>query len=161
MQSVELFGVNLSQSTQNQLRNAVKQAGAGLIKEAGSEGFFDVYESGKLLPGSSRFYLGYVKKTGKFAFAEYEFNGLPPLGLVERLGAKYGKPEVEKGRFISDVTYRWKAGDISVTLYTDWMGYKTRLDYSKASALQQLRTEMHLGQAGQQQDQQGVLSRAY
>lgn len=159
--AVELFGVSLSQSTQDQLRNAVKQAGAELVKEAGRDGFFDVYDSGKILPGSSRLYLGYVKKTGKFAFAEYEFNGLLKPGLVGQLEARYGKPELVKGRFFSDVTYRWKANDINIMLYADWLKYKTRLDYSDETALQQLRAEMHQGQVTQRQDQKGILSKAY
>ena len=89
LQAVDLFGVRLLNSSRDQLRTAVKNAGTTLISEAGEATFFDVYDSQAVLPGSQQLYLGFVKKDKRFAFAEYSFQGLQQPQMVQKLTNKF------------------------------------------------------------------------
>ncbi len=137
--AVSLFGVDLQQATRDTMRNAVKQNGAILVKEAGKDGFFDEYDSQKLLPGSSRLYLGYEKKDNQIAFAEYTFDGLDQSGLLKMLTAKYGKPQKTRAKYHSDAQYKWQADGVQIWLYQDWSRYKVRLMYGLPAKLSALR----------------------
>lgn len=139
--AAELFGIGLLNATQNKLRKAVKKAGATLIKNAEKDTFFDRYSSEGLLQGSSKLYLGFVKKDRKFAFAEYEFDGLLQPRMLQKLTAKYGKGRASKGKFLSDKTYTWQSAGITIELSPDWQSYQTRLTYYNPAALQRLREE--------------------
>ena len=156
--AVQLFGVDLQNANQQQLRTAVKNAGVKLISEAGDEDFFDVYDSTSVLAGSTHLYLGFVKKDKQFAFAEYAFSGLKQPFMVQKLEQKYGKAQVSTGRFQSDRRFSWQSNGISITLYTDWANYQTRLVYFKPDALTLLRQEQQQFKIGQveQKDQEQV-----
>lgn len=137
----ELFGVSLLDATRDKLRSAVKKAGATLISEGGSNTFFDSYSSDSLLQGSSKLYLGFVKKDRQFAFAEYEFDGLQQPRILQKLNIKYGRASTSKGMFLSDQVYSWHSAGITIELYPNWRNYQTRLTYYNPDALQQLRLE--------------------
>lgn len=141
VQAVELFGVKLLESSRDQLRNAVKKSGVELISESGDDSFFDVYASGDVLQGSRYLYLGFVKKDNRFAFAEYEFDGLQPQVMLEKLIEKYGKASKTTGQFITDQAFSWKSDGITIGLYTDWSAYKTRLTYHNPDTLNLLKLE--------------------
>lgn len=141
VQGAELFGVDLASTERDELRNAVKNAGLKLISEAGDDRFFDSYESNSVLPKSTRLYLGFIKQDQKFAFAEYEFDGLKHPVLVEKLNQKYGKATLKPGKFLTDQTYRWQSGGVEIDLYVDWSNYKTRLVYSIPEQLGRLKQE--------------------
>ena len=128
--ALELFGVQLESSARDELRNAVRDAGLVLIREGGEENWFDLYDSSDALEGSARFYLGFVKENGSFAFAEYEFIGLRHKRLLRNLTRKYGPAEVLGGRFVSDHRYRWRQDGIRIELSSDWQNYRTRLIYT-------------------------------
>ena len=144
-EALELFGVELQSTNRDELRNAVKSAGVVLIREAGDETGFDVYDSAAVMAGSSRLYLGFVKADQRFAFAEYEFPGLDASGLLQSLGAKYGEAESRTGRFLSDRSYFWQRDGIEIRLRSDWQNYAVRLSYVHPQNLDQLRRE-HGGQ---------------
>ena len=127
--ALELFGVTLESATRDELRAAVTQAGLVLTSESGEDRWYDLYDSSGALEGSSRFYLGFVKRDQRFAFAEYEFPGLQRKQLLRDLTLKYGAPEIQGGRFISDRRYRWRREGIEIELSGDWQNYKTRLIY--------------------------------
>lgn len=137
--AVSLFGIDLQQATRDTMRNAVKQHGAVLVKEAGKDGFFDEYDSQNLLPGSSRLYLGYEKKDNQIAFVEYTFDGLDQSGLLAMLTGKYGKPQKIRARFQSDAQYKWQSNGVQIWLYQDWSRYKVRLMYALPAKLSALR----------------------
>ena len=141
LQALELFGKDLSATTRDEFRVAVKQSGAKLLSEAGKDAFFDVYEGGALLHNATRLYLGFVKQNNRFAFVEYEFTGLQQPAMLVRLKQKYGEPDKQAATFISDFRYRWQVDGIQIELYQDWSNYKTRLSYTHKPALQQLRAE--------------------
>ena len=127
--ALELFGVTLESATRDELRAAVTQAGLVLISEGGEDKWYDLYDSSDALEGSSRFYLGFVKQDQRFAFAEYEFTGLERKQVLRDLTLKYGAAEVQRGRFISDRSYRWQREGIEIELTSDWQNYRTRLTY--------------------------------
>ncbi|MDH3761914.1 MAG: hypothetical protein OEU50_13105 [Gammaproteobacteria bacterium] len=127
--ALELFGVALESASRDELRAATAQAGLLLVREGGEDNWYDVYDSSSALAGSTRFYLGFVKKNQRFAFAEYEFRGFSHKQLLRQLTLKYGKAEVEGGRFVSDHRYRWQRDGIQIELNSDWQRYRTRLTY--------------------------------
>lgn len=128
-QALELFGVTLESSNRDQLREAAKEAGMTLIREGGDDIWFDIYDSSTVLTGSVHFYLGFIKRDQRFAFAEYEFRGFNSKSMLQRLSARYGAPEVRRGKFLSDRSYRWQRDGIEIRLASDWQLYRTRLSY--------------------------------
>jgi hypothetical protein len=136
-----LFGVDLQLATRDEMRTAVRNSGAKLIKEAGSDDFFDEYGSGSLLQGSSRLYLGYVKKDNRLAFVEYQLEGLHHPQMIQKLTIKYGKPETVSGKFFSDNRHQWLSDGVKILMYQDWAAYKTRLLYYLPQNLSDLRLE--------------------
>ncbi|MCP4186191.1 MAG: hypothetical protein GY763_01170 [Gammaproteobacteria bacterium] len=139
--AAELFGIPLNTAKHDDLVNAVKQAGVGLIREGGETRWFDVYDSKAVLPGSSILYLGYVKQDRRFAFAEYEFIGLKQPQIMEKLSLKYGKPAIVSGKYLSDKRYRWQKNGIDIELWADWRHYRSRLSYVNSVALGDLKQE--------------------
>ncbi|MFT5219772.1 MAG: hypothetical protein ACI9LO_000567 [Planctomycetota bacterium] len=127
--ALELFGVNLESTNSGELRNAAKQAGVVLVKESGDDTWFDVYDSSTVLEGSTLLYLGFVKNSQQFAFAEYEFPGVDTRLLLAKLTRKYGKAAISAGRFISDKRYRWDQDGIAIELRSEWQNYKTHIIY--------------------------------
>ena len=145
--ALELFGVSLESSNRDELREAAKQAGLTLIREGGEDNWFDLYDSSTVLPGSSRFYLGFVKQNQGFAFAEYEFHGLNTGRMLGDLVRKYGAAEVREGRFVSDRSFHWQRDGIRIDLVSDWHLYKTRLIYTHPANLADLLAEKEAGPA--------------
>lgn len=139
--ALELFGVSLESTNRAELRSAVKTAGVILIREGGKDNWFDVYDSSRALAGSSRLYLGFVKKDLRFAFAEYEFGSLISRQLLSNLTAKYGTAEILAGSFISDRKYRWQRDGIDIELSSDWRNRKSRLSYINPANMADLLVE--------------------
>ncbi len=139
--ALELFGLTLEATGRDELREAAKQAGLVLIREGGDDNWFDIYDSTAVMPGSVYFYLGFVKQDQRFAFAEYEFNGLGIGSLLQKLSNKYGAPAIETGRFASDHRYRWRRDGIEIELSSDWKNYRTRLIYTEPASMQALLAE--------------------
>jgi hypothetical protein len=138
----ELFGIDLQNASQEQLRKAVKNSGIRFISEVGGDVPFDVYDSSPVFKGSTRLFLGYLKDGDKFAFAEYEFSGLQQSHRVlSLLTKKYGKAKKSKGLYLSDEVWGWQIDSINISLQTDWRAYKTRLIYRHSEALEELRQE--------------------
>ena len=159
--AAELFGVALESSSRDQLRAAVKNAGVRLVREAGADAFFDIYQSDRLLHGSKQLFLGFVKQDNRFAFAEYEFAGLRQPEMVRRLTQKYGKPGQAAGRYMTDRAYNWQSGAITISLYPDWKAYKTRLVYFHPERLVQLQKEQHEHRIALDRQRLNYLPQAY
>ena len=139
--ALELFGIDLASASRDALRQAVKQAGAELIEEAGENSFFDAYRSESLLQDSRRLYLGFVKADGGFAFAEYEFPQLRNPRMLRKLTERYGPPEIVKGKFLTDTEYRWYQPPLEIRLRQDWSAHALRLSYQLSERLRQLQRE--------------------
>ena len=139
--ALELFGVSLEATNRDELRKAAREAGLVLIREGGDDKWFDLYDSSGILTGSKRFFLGFVKKGRRFAFAEYEFRGLNSQQMLRNLTIKYGPAETRIGRYVSDRSYHWQRDGIDIELSSDWQNYKTRLIYIHPLNLVDLRTE--------------------
>ena len=143
--AVELFGLELESTDRDALRAAVKNAGAELIREGGEAAWFDVYDSAAVLPGSRRLYLGFVKADARFAFAEYEFAGLDARPMLAALSGKYGKPEIRRGRYLTDQRYRWQRDGVEIELAADWHNHRLLLSYVVPENLAALRAERASG----------------
>jgi hypothetical protein len=141
LQALTLFGQDFQQTDRTAMRSAVKNSGAKLVKESVDDGIYDVYESDKLLAGSSRLYLGFTNAENRLAFVEYDFVGFQQDSVVQKLTSKYGKPEIGRARFLSDRGYQWVVDGIRITLYQDWPAYRTRLIYTNPQDFQAIRTE--------------------
>ncbi len=154
--ALELFGVALESTGRDELRAATRDAGLVLVREGGEDNWFDVYDSSTALDGSIRFYLGFVKKDQRFAFAEYEFRGLSRKLLLRKLTQKYGKAEVQGGRFVSDRSYHWQRDGIQIELSSDWQNYKTRLVYLIPQNMNDLNAERSAYNSQQQGETEQV-----
>jgi hypothetical protein len=139
--AVELFGINLVNSGQTELRSAAKKAGVILIRESDKSLWFDSYNSSNVLPGSSQLYLGFVRADQRFAFAEYEFVGFRHDQMLAKLRQKYGSGQITRAKYFSDNEYRWLQDGIQISFRIDWQNYRTRLSYVDPAALKQLKTE--------------------
>ena len=159
--AAELFGVNLTNATRDELRLAVKKAGVKLIQEAGAGAFYDTYKGSSVLHRADHLYLGFVKKDNKFAFAEYEFNGREQPVMLTKLNKKYGAAQIAKGKFMSDKSYSWFSKGIEITFYQDWQAYKMRLIYANPEALIQLKKEQHEFKSALMQQNKNYLEQAY
>ena len=156
-----LFGLDLATATQDQFRAAIKKAGAKPVNQASAEQFYDTYQADTLLQNAQQLYVGFVRQSRKFAFAEYELNGLRQLALLQKLQAKYGSGETIKGKYMTDYRYQWQSGEVVIVLYQDWAAYKTRLTYYIKDALNTLKEELpDSGKSGHQQIS-GYLEQAY
>ncbi len=137
-QSLSLYGINLEEANAQQLRLAVKQAGARIISEGGADKWFDEYKSEKLLDGSMVLYLGFSKQNQQFAFLEYEIKPTAKDQVFQKMVYKYGQPQIIGGQFISDTQYQWQKGSITINWYYDFFNHVYRLIYSKADTLNAL-----------------------
>lgn len=137
--AAELFGLDLLTATKTTLRQAARQGGARLKKEAGEFEFYDEYFSADILKDSDKLFMGFSKETEKFAFAEYEFKGLSNDKMLQKLISKYGPPKKIKKSFISDAISRWNSGGVEISFYQDWYQYKTRVTYIVPEVLAQLK----------------------
>ena len=151
--AVELFGVDLASAQRDTLRQAVRQAGAELISEAGDNDFFDAYRSDTLLADSRRLYLGFVKADGAFAFAEYEFPQLRNPRMLRKLTERYGPPERISGKFLTDTEYRWRQPPVEITLRQDWPAHALRLIYARPDQLARLQAERSAAEAARMKEQ--------
>ena len=138
--ALELFGIDLLASGQQELRDAAKKAGFQLVSES-DDTWFDIYDSSSIIEQSSRLYLGFTKNDARIAFVEYEFPGLREVKMVKHITAKYGDPEILDGLFISDKTYLWSQPGIDITFRVDWGNYRSLLSYINPVAMNELRKE--------------------
>ncbi len=141
--SLELFGVDLESADKNTLRNAIKQAGAKLIREGGLSNFYDIYDSKKLFENSEYLYTGFTKEGGKFAFLEYQFPANQHANLHKKLKNKYGPARYSKGTFLSDNLLQWQTGNILITLRKDFYKNKSLLIYEIPENRAKLNTEFN------------------
>lgn len=157
----QLWGVDVTNSGRDQVRQAVKNVGVILISEAGQDQFFDSYDSSSVLEGSSRLYLGFVKENRHFAFAEYEFPGVQQAAMLQRLVEKYGPFQRKPGKFLSDSVLNWELSGVRITLQMDWENYRTQLIYAVPQALDQLRAEIQVHRSKQVQQKENEQLKFY
>lgn len=131
----ELFGVAVNNINRQQLRDAIRKAGAEVIREAGDDNWYDVYDISATFKQSKNLYVAYDKASGNFAFAEYHLPYAYFNTMLNRLKRKYGKPTVRYGVFESDARYAWNVDAIDIVLQQDWGKNISRLVYSQKQNL--------------------------
>lgn len=139
--AVSMFGIELKNAKQNELRRTIRNNGGEVVKEAGRLEFYDEYKSQNLLEGSNRIYLGFLPEDKTFAFAEYEFIGIQQNWMLAKMKKKYGNPITIEGKFISDKIHVWQSEGIEIRFYIDWAAYKTRITYAVPEKLALLKEE--------------------
>jgi hypothetical protein len=135
-----LFGVPLKGQTRTQLRQVFKAHGMTPTREDKSY-WYDDYDPHSLLKGASKFSVGYVHATQRFALAEYTFPGSEDTELVARIiavvQAKYGPPSTMNGNVaLGPVLAIWHfPNDVGISVSRDWPDTTTYLDYIDRPAL--------------------------
>lgn len=126
----ELFGVNVATTNRSAFREVIRNSGAEVIREAGDDNWYDIYNLSATFKASRRLFVGYDKQTTRFAFAEYQLPYDYFNTMLLRLQAKYGQSKKQYGEFSSDTQHRWLIDGIDIVLQQDWHQNKTRLLYS-------------------------------
>lgn len=138
-QAFDLFGTNINNESRNTLREVIRNNGAEVIREAGEDNWFDIYDMSAGFKQSKRLFVGYDKETARFAFAEYQLKYDYFHTMLLRLKAKYGNPEIRYGMFESDKKHIWQIDGIEIQLTQDWGLNVSRLIYSVPENLRVLR----------------------
>lgn len=142
--AAQLLGVELKGATRQELHAAINnkllEVGAlkrgEVVAKKNNDPWFDAYPSEKIMPGSHRLYVGYVKDTQTFAFAEYEFLGNVLDRWSAKLTQKYGQPQKQEGKYWDHQDkFLWMSEGVAITLYFDWVNQKTRIEYKDEEAM--------------------------
>lgn len=131
----ELFGVVINNINRLQLRDAIRNSGADVIREAGEDNVYDVYDMSAEFKQSKQLFVAYEKAGGSFAFAEYHLPYLYLNTMLTRLKLKYGKPKINYGAYESDTEYLWNVDGIDILLKQEWGKNISRLVYSQQQKL--------------------------
>lgn len=131
----ELFGVAINNINRQQLREAIRNSGADVIREAGDDNWYDVYDMSLNFKQSKQLFVAYEKANGDFAFVEYHLPYSYFSTMLKRLKGKYGKPNIRYGTFQSDTKYSWNVDGIEIVLQQDWKQSLSRLVYSQKEKL--------------------------
>jgi len=145
--SIELFGVPLKNATRTQLRQVFRDNGLQPVREDNSY-WYDIYNSRKILEGTSELEVGYVAKTTKFAVAQYTFPSFMDTHLVEKVinmvAVKYGRPSSQTGNYnLGSVRAIWKMGQgMGIEVKRGWPNTTTYLSLIDYNAYRQMRAEI-------------------
>ena len=138
VQALDLFATNINNTDRAAFREVIRNTGANVIREAGEENWFDVYDLSATFKQSKRFFVGYDKASGRFAFAEHQLPYDYFNTMFLRLQAKYGEANKTFGQFESELKYSWVVDGITIELQQQWAKNRTRLSYVHPQNLQAL-----------------------
>jgi len=144
---LELFGVALKGATRDQLRQAFKQNGLRATREDKNY-WVDTYDAQGVLEGASKFRVGYVAASDKFAFAEYTFSTFMDTQLVGKVinmvTTKYGRPSSQNGDYrLGPVTAKWNMSQgMQIEVSRGWPDTTTFLRFTDSFAYAQMRAEI-------------------
>lgn len=131
----DLFGVNINTTNRVAMREVIRNSGANVVREAGEDNWYDIYDMSATFKQSKRLFVGYDKATTRFAFAEYRLPYDYFKTMLRRLQAKYGEAKKQYGQFESDLKYIWVVDGINIELQQNWHQNHTRLLYSQPQNL--------------------------
>jgi hypothetical protein len=159
--SVQLFGIKLTEATCPNLDKAIRARGAtittGELPADAIVSLFSmmpggpldsptsVYKSEKLFESSDILALA-CTKSGALAFARYRLPSMldtkQVADVAKLVAAKYGKPDDLRGKAdMGEVEYRWKRGEVNITVHRRWPDTTTYLTYTVNAKLAELRAE--------------------
>jgi TPR repeat protein len=130
----KVFDVALKCATRADLRQAVARLGARATRED-DDYWVDLYDSSKLLEGSTELSLAYTKENSEFARAQYTFPSSLDTEQVSRIAemvaAKYGRPQRAHGdTSLGPVSYEWQLKDgLTLVVRRDWPDTTTYQEY--------------------------------
>lgn len=163
---LELFGLPLKGASREQLRQALKQNGMRAKREENNY-WIDLYDPKGVLDGATRFSVGYVSRTGQFAFAEYSFEAFMDTGLVEKVinlvASKYGRPTSLKGNYgLGSVNAKWIMGQgMQIEVSRGWPDTTTFMRFIDSNAYQQMQSEIDSEKNAQTQKRAKEQSKAF
>jgi hypothetical protein len=163
---LELFGVTLKGAVRDQLRQAFKQNGLRATREDKSY-WVDTYDAKGVLEGAGEFQAGYLRDSGKFAYARYTFPGFMDTQLVGKVitmvSNKYGRPTSQQGQHrLGPVIAKWQLGqDMQIEVSRGWPDTTTLLAFIDASAYRQLNAEIDAEKAARAAQQAKSQSKAF
>lgn len=135
LMALELFGVTVNEINRVQLREAIRNTGAEVVREAGDDNWYDVYNMSVNFKQSKYLFIAYDKTTANFAFAEYHLPYDYLRSMLLRLKLKYGKPDIKYGSFESENRFLWLVDGINIELTQDWDKSITRLVYTQPATI--------------------------
>ena len=138
--ALELFGVTVNNINREQLREAIRNTGAEVIREAGDDNWYDIYNMAVNFKQSKQLLVGYEKINGNLAFIEYHLPYQNLSSMLKRLQLKYGKETQEYGRFESDTRFVWNVDGIRIELSQNWEKNIGQLIYSQPASLEILQS---------------------
>lgn len=127
--ALNLFGVAIENIERDVLRNAIRDSGADVIREAGEENWYDIYDLSGNFPQAKRLYVAYDKASSTFAFAEYHLPYTFFNRMHLKLKNKYGDAEVRYGLYESDKHFVWQVDGIEIKLQQNWEKNVSELVY--------------------------------
>lgn len=165
-QPAELFGIKLADTNRAQLREALKKNNVPGTRV--DDGYWvDQYDASGTLKEAKELSVGYVSKTGRFAFAEYKFESFMDTDQVRRVidlvSTKYGKPSSLRGSYgLGNVTAQWNLpGSVNVEVRRGWPSTTTYLTYSHPANHAAMRQEIQAQEKRQQQQEAQNQSKAF
>ncbi len=153
-QPLSLFGVVLKEAPRETLRQAAKRQGLKAERED-DRYWVDQYDASGVLEEATELGIGYVKATGRFAYAQYIFESFMDTQQVARIiqmvSNKYGKPASSRGNIgLGEVTVRWSVEKgMRIEVSRGWPETTTYLSFVDLSAYQRMQAEI---QAMQQEE---------
>ena len=140
--SPELFGINLYGATRDEMRSAIKAAGARPTREEYTY-FADNYNSRNIMPGSKEMLVFYSHgsdgnnygSSGDYlAQIQYKFSSSNKWYIDEikdLLSQKYGYPDNSYGTSnLGEVTHYWYKDGVSIKLERGWPNLNLLLSYN-------------------------------
>jgi IS605 OrfB family transposase len=127
----------------------------------------DLYDASGTLKEAKELSVGYVAKTGRFAYAEYKFESFMDTDqvrrVIEMVGTKYGKPSSFRGSYgLGNVSAQWNLpGGINLEVRRGWPSTTTYLTYSHSANYAAMRQEIQAQEKRQQQQEAQRQSKAF
>jgi hypothetical protein len=165
-QPAELFGIRLADTNRTQLREALKKNNVPATR-VDDNYWVDLYDASDTLKEAKELSVGYVAKTGRFAYAEYKFESFMDTDqvrrVIEMVGTKYGKPSSFRGSYgLGNVSAQWNLpGGINLEVRRGWPSTTTYLTYSHSANYAAMRQEIQAQEKRQQQQEAQRQSKAF
>jgi len=163
---LQVLGIPLASATRDQVRASLRQQSVTATRED-DRYWVDLYDAHSVLDGASVLQIGYVLKTGRLAYLQYNFPAFMDSGKVklvaEMVTQKYGKPISARGRVdLGEVEYVWTLnGGIKLTVSRGWPDTSVSMTYRVAEPYRQMQAELDDNERAQRESNAKAQSHAF
>ena len=149
-QSLQLFGLTLEEAERNDLRSAIQQAGARVVREVDAYPY-DLYDPSGWMAGATEMTVGYTLEDQLFAVAEITFRSRNDTEQVRQIAEQVRDQlgpwqRVMGQRAEGAVEFEWRRGAIQVLVHRGWPDTTTYLTYEIPERMQQLQQALQARQ---------------